>query len=362
VYVASLPAVVRAVVGLVRGAFNASGVATDGDIPTNATSAADVAHEPRDETKERDVAAFERAKLVPFVLYVPLAAIAFGISNLKLRMFTGSMEVGGYRYLLPTLLFAVVLGSVWCARWWNQRGVARVGAALLGVALFAPAATTLAIPDWTFREVGNGFCYEGYNYAQLSRGLLSARNAVPQDEIIARVSQWPTDVRERVVRGLGFNLCLLEIERAKSARRDAWVIEIERVIDGYPAEWHLLMANGAGAALHFQRPVADVPSMLQRVRPVNGPLFEEVVAGSATKNVSLFVGEDSVATFHEDVQLLALDLPGKSAFERGCGHYFGRLLRRGIPHEVELVKSFSATHSTPAFEEGLQRGRDGLER
>jgi hypothetical protein len=69
-----------------------------------------------------------------------------------------------------------------------------------------------------------------------------------------------------------------------------------------------------------------------------------------------------VSTFDEDVQLLAMDLPGKTAFERGCGHFFGRLLRRGVPHEVDLVKSFCATHTTPAFEEGLQRGREGLER
>jgi hypothetical protein len=134
------------------------------------------------------------------------------------------------------------------------------------------------------------------------------------------------------------------------------------VLEGYPAEWRLLMANGAGAALHFQQPTSAVPAMLRRVRPSSGELFDEVVAGAAAQNVSLFVGEQSVATFREDLELLALDLPDKAAFERGCGHYFGRLLRRGIPHEVALVESFRASFTSPSFEDGLKRGLDGLER
>ncbi len=369
VYIASLPSVARSVADLVRGALGGGALGADGPArssnqPAGISNQTGTTHSsgPASSVAAQDNVALERAKLVPFVLYVPLAALAYGISNLKLGMFSGSMEVGGYRYLLPTLLISLLLGSVWCARWFQRGGRARIGATVLGAALILPCATSLAIPDWTFREVGNGWRYEGYNYAQMSRGLLSARNAVSQAEIIARTSTWPPDVRDRVVRGLGFNLCLLEIGRAGFARRDAWVVEIERVLEGYPPEWRLLMANGAGAALHFQHAAAEVPAMLRRVRPSSGELFDEVVAGAAAENVSLFVGEQSVATFREDVEMLALDLPDKPAFERGCGHYFGRLLRRGIPHEKALVEAFRANFTSPAFEEGLKRGLDGLER
>ena len=338
-YAASLPGVARSIVELARGALRSAG--------------------PRE-------GAFQRSLLVPFVLYIPLAGLAYGLSNMRLGGYVNNMEAGGYRYFLPTLLFALVLGAVWSARWWQRGGAARIAAVLLGGAFLATGATSLAIADWSFREVGNGRRYDGYNYAQMSRGLVSGKNALSTEEIEYRVSQWPPDVRERVVRGLGFNLGTAELERARRTQGATWTFELERVLAGYPSEWRLLMANGAGTSLRFltrmtARPY-DLPDLLRRVRPGEGELFEEAVAGSASTNVPLLHGPEIHHTFAEDVELLTRDLPAKDAFERGCGHWFGRLKRRGVPREVEWVEAFRAGYAEPAFAEGWRRGVEGLER
>lgn len=338
-YAASIPSVSRAVAALARGALRAQG--------------------------DAEADAFERAKLVPFVLYVPLAGVAFGISNMRLGGYVNNMEAGGYRYYLPTLLFAIVLGAVWTARWWRRGGGARVAAVLLGATFLASGATSLTIPDWTFHEVGNGWRYEGFNFAQMARGLVSAKNHLPTAEIIWRVQQWPPDVRERVVRAIGFNLGTAEAERAFDRRRGTGTYEIERVLAGYPIEWRPLMANGAGTALRWmtrmEARTGDLPSILRRVRPMEGAMFDEVVAGSASTNVGLVQGQEVFDTFSEDTELMTMDTPAMGAFERGCGEWFARLAQRGVPHEVEMVEGFRAHFGKPTFLEGWRRAAEGLE-
>jgi hypothetical protein len=340
-FVASVPSVSRAVASLFTGAFRAQGAAG------------------------RDDLAFERAKLLPFVLYVPLAALAFGLSDMRIGGYVNNMEAGGYRYYLPTLLFAIVLGAVWTARWWQRGGARRAGAVLLGGAYLASGATSLLIPDWTFREVGNGWRYDGFNYAQMSRGLVSAKNRLSKDEIVYRVSQWPPDVQHRVIRAIGFNVGYRQVERSFPQDGPMKPLEIERVLEGFPREWRMLMASGLGTAVRYQTRMhartGDLPAMLRHVVPNEGELFDEVVAGSASTSVALIHGWEVRDTFSEDTELMTMDTPSMHAFERGCGHWFARLKQRGVPHEAKMVDDFRAGFQKPTFQEGWDRAEAGLE-
>jgi hypothetical protein len=342
-YVLSLPAVIAGIAGLLRGTFLGGTTASGED------------------------SAFERVKLVPFVLYVPLAALAFGIANFRLRGYVHPMEAGGYRYYLPTLLFALILLAVWIARAWEKRGVARVGSFVLGTGAFACCVTSLGLVDWTFSNVGSGLHYNGYNFAQLARGLVGGRNAVAREEIIGRVSQWPSAVREPVIRALGFNLGIGASPRTKEALLATdWSMDLEEVTRPFPEDWRLLMANGAGTAIRFRTRMNDMtgelPNMLRHIRPVDGALAEEAVAGSAFTTVPPTLGREVFDTFTENLSLLTMDTPHVEAFARGHGMYCGRLKSRGIPREVAFVEEFRARFESAAFEEGWRRGEAGEER
>jgi hypothetical protein len=132
-YLASIPSSARGLATFARGLFGAAPSA--------------------DEERRR----FDVAKFLPFVLYVPLAALAYGISNFRLGGHTPPVEIAGYRYYLPTILFALILVSVWADRWIGRGNVARFGGYALLSAAAIPSASSVGIVDWTFadRHVGS---------------------------------------------------------------------------------------------------------------------------------------------------------------------------------------------------------------
>lgn len=342
-YLASVPTAAKSLVSIVKGFFQGGS-------------------SPADESAE-----FERAKLVPFVLYLPLAALAYGISNFRIGDHADVMQVGGYRYYLPTLLFAIVLLAVWAARFWQRGGATRIVGALLFSAPLVCGATNVVLVDWSFDEVGNGWRYEGYNFAQMSRGLASGRNALSREEIVASLRSFPTEVRERVLRGLGSNLAFAEI--AKSRKRvgaEAWTLELTDLLAGFPAEWHLLLANGAGTGMRqlvrFDGRTGELPELLKHVRPQTGPLAEEVNAGAAFAPPQLPIGRDSRDIITEDIELAKMPIPLMPAFMRGFGLACGRLAKRGVPSELARVQALKDTIDSADFQEGWKRGFDGFER
>lgn len=341
-YLASLPGCIQAIGRLLVGAFGR------GAAPEGASGL------------------FEDVKLVPFVLYVPLAAVAFGIANFRLRGYQAPMVAGGYRYYLPTLLFALVLIAVWTARGWERRGAWRVASVSLGGVALACCATSFQLIDWTFSRYGAGLRYEGYNYAQIGRGLASRRNGLTRAEIVAQIREWPDEVRWRVVRSLGFNFGLEEYKRSLVGTTGDGVVEIENVLAEFPLEWHRELAFGLGTHLRWQLNNAGqpgkLPELLRKVEPASGPFYDEVVAGSAQAVLVLPIGRESFDWFSQDVQLLEMDLPNKPAFRRGLGIYCGRLRQRGNESEVAFVEEYAARTQDPDFQAGFTRGQTRAER
>lgn len=339
-YVASLPSVIPGVGRLIAGTFRGGCDKTDAD------------------------AAFERIKLVPFVLYVPLAALAFGLADFRIRGYVHPMVAGGYRYYLPTLLFALILIAVWVARLWDKRGAWRLPAVLLGAGALCCNATSLGLVDWSLSNVGSGWRYPGYNYVHLSRNLVTSRNQVSREEMIWRIHSWPPEVREQVIRGLGFNFGFQETDRSMKADGPNWTLDLDEVVRGFPPEWHPNLAFGAGISLRWRlrgaSKTGELPSWLRRLRPADGPLAEEAVAGSAMTPANLTMGREVFDTFSEDVSLLTMDTPHLDAFARGMGVYCGRLAARGVPREVRFVEEFRERFDNEAFREGFRRGLAGL--
>lgn len=316
--------------------------------------------------------------LVPFVLYVPLAALAYGIANFRLRNYQYPMVAGGYRYYLPTLLCALVLISVVSARAWDAwrarsadasrsrsaAPLAWAGAGLYGATLLV-CATSWKLVDWSFDRFANGLHYEGYNYAQMARGLLSRRNGLTRAEIAAQVEQYPPHVRERVVRALGFNLGYAEVLAATRDGGDG-LVHLEPVLAEFPAEWRPVLAHGVGTGLrHYTsnraRP-GELPGLLEHVTPRDTPLFPEIVAGSAQSVIVLPIGKETIDRFSEDLQLLDVALPDKPAFRRGLGTYCGRIAVRGVAAERAFVEQFASEFTDADFQAGYRRALAGAER
>jgi len=289
---------------------------------------------------------FQRCQLLPWTLYLPLFVVAFGISNFKLGDFAGTQEVSGYRYFLPTATMAIVLAAVLCDRWWTRGGFARVAGCVPAGVLCAAGSTSLAWVDASGAEFGNGLRYEGYNFAQMARGFVSGRNAVPREEIEGHLRAYPADVRTPVLRGLGFNYGLIAARAARKAEGPAWRLDLDALCAPWPAEWRAELAHGAGTSLRWSlRMAGDAGGLdreLRRLRSDDPELARRARAGAATTSAGPLIGPDARATLAENAQLLDAPLDGREDFARGVGFMAGKLHERGVRREVELAEALRA--------------------
>jgi hypothetical protein len=300
--------------------------------------------------------AFERSKLVPFVLYLPLAALAYGLSNFRIGGHAPPVEVAGYRYFLPHILFAIVLVAVVCARAWSRGGAVRVGGAVLGASLVACGLSSFAFVDWSYAHAHLGLYYEGYDLHKIARGLLSARNDVPPEEILARIEAFPPFVRQRVTRALGFNLGVRAITRRRNAQRsspepESWQLDLATILAAYPEDLHAEIARGAGIALRF-----DAMSRHRSLDELALHLAAEIdrssenadarahvralCEGACMSNPALPLESLSAHVLDSNRALIASSHGACTVgLVRGQGLLCGRLVRRGIPTDLARVRA-----------------------
>jgi hypothetical protein len=296
--------------------------------------------------------AFESVKLVPFVLYLPLAALAYGISNFRIGGHAPPIEVAGYRYFLPHFLFAIVLAAVVSARALERGGVARAGGIVLSGSLLACGLSNFALVDWSFTHPRLGSYYEGYDLSKLARGLLSTRNGLAPGEVVARIEGFPPLVRQRVAVALGFNLGVRQVDTRRNAARaagdpEAWRMDLAALLAEYPHDLRADIARGAGMALRFDgvmrgRPAEELTSRLEALREHTPAEMRRslraVAEGASTSNPGLPLESEtgrvlagnraSIASAQGDLRLDLL---------RGQGLLCGRLMRRGIPSDEARV-------------------------
>jgi hypothetical protein len=310
----------------------------------------------------------EGVALLPFVLLPLAAALAYGVSNLRLGGHAPPIEMAGYRYHLPTLVAALVLVAARAARWLAGTGWRRAaGLALVGAAAL-PCASSIAVPDWSFSQAGLGARLAGFNLAQLARGLVSSRNAVPADEIVRRVREFPSDLREPVLVALGNNLGTQALERGLAAGPGPYDVGPE--LAPWPPEWHVAWLRGLGVALRADgrqrgRPLAETVALAASARWGDAPPAQaHVVVGTANPGVHLPLPWDTAAVLapHDGALALAQREP---AFGYGQGLLLGRLWARGVASDQAHVRRRLPVWVRQADALGLQFARglgEGLAR
>ncbi len=333
---ASAPGALRGVLGLFRGLAQGA----DGE-------------------RER----FEAARLVPLLLYLPLAALAYGVSNFRIGGHGPPIVVAGYRYFLPHLLFAVLLVAIVAAAWIERGGARRAfGAALVGVPLLCGTAN-LGIVDWSFSKPGLGAHYAGSNLAQVGRALIAGRNALTDDEIRAHVARFPPLLRRRVVTSIGFNRGALAIETAKERAGAAWRVDVAALVAGWPAEDAPELARGLGVAVRFS--CGGSPSGVAEVVRVLGAALDDApeLGRFVAEGACLPPGTEPLES--KTAQLLGTDAALRDAADarlrphvlRGIGLFVGRLVGRDIASErPRLDEWLRASAGEPDFFEGFGRG------
>lgn len=309
-------------------------------------------------------ARFEAAKLVPMVAYLPLSALAFGLSNLVVYDLGGPLGFSAFRYFLPAMLFGILALAATCARGFALGGAARAGAAVLYAAAILPGLSNLALVDWTFSAPGLGSKYDGYDLSKVGRALLATKNHLSDAEIREFLDRFPALLRARVARSIGFNLAVRQVlsdggHGAASFRRAE--IDLDPLVAAYAASDRAEIARGAGIAARFQQfsERADLDDLLgflgrscERTSAESRALLPAFLEGAATPNPTLPLASRSEGILGENRALAARGLERGSSPEilqglaRGNGLLCGGLLRRGIPSDVRLVAS--ATRAVPA--------------
>lgn len=327
VWMLALPGALRACARLARGLFAAP------------------ARPGEEEARRRDW------PLVLLVGYVPLSALAYGVSNFRLGGHSGAVEYGGYRYYLPWFLFGILCLALLAGRAWSARGALRWPALALAAGVLVPGLSNLELVDWSGRYAGVGARYEGYDLSKCARGLLSTRNALSHEEQARYLERFPEPLGAGVARALGFNLAVLAIEQARrGAGAQEWSFDLSSLCADWPADHRAEIARGAGIGLRFSQGSGDPKALLaalertlaraDRATPeLEACLFE----GLAARNPAL-----PLATETEEMSASANRWIG-AALERGSppalvqglargqGFVCGRLLRRGIRADREAV-------------------------
>ncbi|MFN0242127.1 MAG: glycosyltransferase family 39 protein [Planctomycetota bacterium] len=312
-------------------------------------------------------ARFDRAKLVPFVLYLPFAALAFGVSNFRIGGHAPPIVVAGYRYFLPHLLFALVLVAIVAARWIERGGARRIAGVLLAAAPLCAGTSNLALIDWTFTQTDLGRRYTGYNLGGVGRALIASRNALSREQILTHLSTFPPFLRHRVAGSIGFNLGTQQIEHARSEHPDGAPIDLRALVEGYPEDLHVDLARGLGAALRFSAATGsgaedELARGLRAAHASDPTLALAVAEGTCMAGVEPPMVSLVPFIFAGNARLLAASEPAfRDASARGCGLYCGRLLARGIESDRRAIETWLSGRDAQVYF-GMGAGAaDGVE-
>ncbi len=313
-------------------------------------------------------AAYEQLKFFPLVLWTPLAALAFALSNLANGKHAYPLEVGGYRYFLPHFfLLQVMLVAVVARPEWKQR--ARLGwglVCLLGLLGLQPLRAVWAAGQFE----GAGTHYEGFSFVQYARGFVMHSSGVSRDQAIVWASKLPDQEARCMHRGLGFYHAQLamagdvngdgqvdsqERERRKQQPKDAVRMNLETLLAGVPLEYQIDWCRGAGAGLrtlagYRSDEVGAIRETLvglaragdeRVVHVLEGICWKQAYAPLARRvpHLARRAGEVARALGEADLGSGSEGETLRAGAGRALGIFMGRLLAREYEPEVELLRS-----------------------
>lgn len=319
----------------------------------------------RGQRDERE--AFRLARWIPLVAYLPLTAIAYGVSELRNGGLAWPIVVGGYRYFLPHFLFAILLIAAVASEWIEAGGIRRIAGRVLAGAALASGAWNLAYVDLGSTAGGIGTHYVGWNLVQSARGLLAPQNHLSTADVVRIADGLPPVLRRHAYTGIGFVRGGMQFSRRKRFGRPAEAfLDLDRLYEGLPADTRLDVLRGAGRYLGFEAklradPVALVRANLEAlVAAGRRAEAERVAEGVATPQdfpVSSVYVPRVLARSRRQAVSLAPPLSG--ALARGIGLCCGRLVARGIPADLHRVHQLLVSLPQPLlvpFARGLGAG------
>jgi hypothetical protein len=272
--------------------------------------------------------------LVPLVAYMPLTALAYGLSDLRMGGYAPPLEDGGYRYYIPTLLFACLLIAIVAARWLGSARLRPAGAGLCALALVT-GAFDLGLIDTSGTRTGRGTHYEGYYMKQFARTLINPEEGFEVAEMIELAESFPPVFRARVYEGLGFYRAL-----QAQTRMPLEQIELHSLSVEWPPEHHADVWRGVGSSLRVPLNGARreaALALLERWHATAPAATEEVLAGLAFE-WDVVLASRTRAALALSLQL-ARSVPSDwtPAVVRGMGIHAGRSLRREIDSDAQAV-------------------------
>ncbi len=279
--------------------------------------------------------------LVPLIAYLPLCALAFAVSDLRVGGFLWPIEAAGYRYFLLHFAWVTLLAGAWFSSWTASGaspGKRASGWLVLAAILLCGAFDLGALSiDATPREAWTA--YEGYDYAYLPRGLLGRKNAHSKEDVIARIERVPSEHRARVYWGVGFYAGL---EQSRGGRADLSAFDLARAVDGWPQRYQSDVARGFGTFLRPRKPNGansrDVALLVAGWIAAKAPFAENVAEGIGIP-WEFPLATESTHWLDESAKLLAaFDASTRPALARGLGMFVGRLVARGIGSDLAAAR------------------------
>jgi Dolichyl-phosphate-mannose-protein mannosyltransferase len=278
----------------------------------------------------------------PLVLYLPLWLVAYMLSGFTFRPADPPMQVLTYRYLVPHFMLALVAIGTAASLLPRRRGVA------LGGLAFATGLFTLPVIDWSFSRSDLAARYPGYHFPYYVQSVLlrdgvrdAATGQLTWDEhrIAAQVAQFSRREQSRIFEGLG---CMLTRSRLGPAAGAAAALDLDLLAAPYGTQSKIDLARGAGSGLReLASARADrsewLASVLRELQS-RGDARVGYVAEGLSQGFrfpqALSVQAD-LATSAELGAGVPAELQG--SWLRGRGIQCGRLLGRGVAHDVEVA-------------------------
>jgi len=297
-------------------------------------------------------AKLECLKIMPLLLYLPCLALAYSAGNFKLGGYADSIKVGGYRYFLTHILFALFLIAIQASRISLTRKGKRLrlaGGVFCGVALIT-GLFNLAEADLTFSNPkSHGLRYNGYSYFQSSRGMFTNRIKKDENLIAQSMNNMAPLYKSQIYWGVGYLYAMIDLrptvpKRGKNkGRSNLSGITINKVLSKTPKEHRIDAAYGLGEYLREMYSVRTLrmntlKEFIQRNAGIYTPY---VLQGMMARRT--FIKTQQLKNYFNSCERFISRSPKSFTPDLilGYGMQCGYILRRGIQQEFEIIKNIA---------------------